>query len=298
MRIAEAFPREVREIETVWIEMPDGCRLAARIWLPDDAEQSPVPAILEHLPYRRRDYTRLRGDEMHRYFAGHGYAGVRVDIRGSGDSDGILEDEYLQQELDDAVAVIDWLAKQSWCTGLVGMTGISWGGFNALQVAALGPPPLKAIITACSTDDRYADDIHYMGGCLITENLEWASTMFGFNSRPPDPEVVGERWREVWLERLERAEPWIVEWLAHQRRDELWKHGSVCEDFAAITCAVYAVGGWADGYSNAIPRLLAGLSCPRKGLIGPWSHAWPNGAKPGPTIGAAQRNGQPHCRPG
>jgi putative CocE/NonD family hydrolase len=288
VRIAEAFPREVREIETVWIEMPDGCRLAARIWLPDDAEQSPVPAILEHLPYRRRDYTRLRGDEMHRYFAGHGYAGVRVDIRGSGDSDGILEDEYLQQELDDAVAVIDWLAKQSWCTGLVGMTGISWGGFNALQVAALGPPPLKAIITACSTDDRYADDIHYMGGCLITENLEWASTMFGFNSRPPDPEVVGERWREVWLERLERAEPWIVEWLAHQRRDELWKHGSVCEDFAAITCAVYAVGGWADGYSNAIPRLLAGLSCPRKGLIGPWSHAWPNGAKPGPTIGYLQ----------
>ncbi|MDX1576197.1 MAG: CocE/NonD family hydrolase, partial [Kiloniellales bacterium] len=189
MRIREDLPRAVREIETAWIEMPDGCRLAARLWLPEDAEQSPVPAILEHLPYRRRDYTRLRGDEMHRYFAGHGYAGVRVDIRGSGDSDGILEDEYLQQELDDAVAVIDWLAWQPWCSGLVGMTGISWGGFNALQVAALRPPPLKAVITACSTDDRYADDVHYMGGCLITENLEWASTMFGFNARPPDPEV-------------------------------------------------------------------------------------------------------------
>ena len=268
--------------------MPDDCRLAARIWLPEDAEQSPVPAILEHLPYRRRDFTRLRGDETHRYFAGHGYAGVRVDMRGSGDSDGVLEDEYLQQELDDAVAVIEWLAKQSWCTGLVGMTGISWGGFNALQVAALRPPPLKAIITACSTDDRYADDIHYMGGCLITENLEWASTMFGFNSRPPDPEVVGERWREIWLERLERAEPWILDWLAHQRRDELWKHGSVCENYRAIDCAVYAVGGWADGYSNAIPRLLAGLSCPRKGLIGPWSHNWPNSARPGPAIGYLQ----------
>ena len=282
------FPRTVREIETVWIEMPDGCRLAARIWLPEDAEQSPVPAILEHLPYRRRDFTRLRGDETHRYIAGHGYAGVRVDIRGSGDSEGILEDEYLQQELDDAVAVIDWLAKQSWCTGLVGMTGISWGGFNALQVAALRPPPLKAIITACSTDDRYADDIHYMGGCLITENLEWGSTMFGFNSRPPDPEVVGERWRDMWLERLECNEPWILEWLAHQRRDELWQHGSVCQDYGAIDCAVYAVGGWADGYSNAIPRLLAGLTCPRKGLIGPWSHNWPNSAKPGPAIGYLQ----------
>ncbi len=288
MRIVDEFPRKVREIETAWIEMPDGCRLAARIWLPEDAEQAPVPAILEHLPYRRRDYTRLRGDSMHRYFAGHGYAGVRVDMRGSGDSDGILEDEYLQQELDDAVAVIDWLSRQAWCTGLVGMTGISWGGFNGLQVAALRPPALKAIITACSTDDRYADDIHYMGGCLISENLDWASTMFGFNSRPPDPEVVGERWREMWLERLEQNAPWIFKWLSHQRRDEQWKHGSVCENFSDIECAVYAVGGWADGYSNAIPRLLAGLSCPRKGLIGPWSHAWPNASVPGPAIGYLQ----------
>ena len=288
MRYVEEFPRKVREIETAWIEMPDGCRLAARIWLPEDAEANPVPAILEHLPYRRRDYTRVRNDSMHRYFAGHGYACVRTDIRGSGDSDAILDDEYLQQELDDGVSVIAWIAAQPWCSGSVGMTGISWGGFNSLQVAALRPPALKAIITACSTDDRYADDVHYMGGCLITENLEWASTMFGFNSRPPDPEVVGERWRDMWIERLERGDPWILSWLSHQRRDGFWRHGSVCEDYAAIDCAVYAVGGWADGYSNAIPRLLAGLSCPRKGLIGPWSHAWPHQGAPGPAIGYLQ----------
>ena len=288
MRNVRDYPRKVREIETAWIEMPDGCRLAARIWLPEDAEEVPVPAVLEHLPYRRRDFTRLRGDAEHAYIAGYGHAGVRVDIRGSGDSDGILEDEYLQQELDDAVEVIAWLAAQPWCNGSVGMTGISWGGFNALQVAALRPPALKAIITACSTDDRYADDIHYMGGCLITENLDWASTMFGFNSRPPDPEVVGERWREMWMARLDKQDPWIMEWLSHQRRDEKWKHGSVREDYADIRCAVYAVGGWADAYSNAIPRLLAGLACPRKGLIGPWSHAWPYAAKPGPAIGYLQ----------
>ncbi len=288
MRNVRDYPRKVREIETAWIEMSDGCRLAARIWLPEDAEEVPVPAVLEHLPYRRRDFTRLRGDAEHAYIAGYGHTGVRVDIRGSGDSDGILEDEYLQQELDDAVEVIAWLAAQPWCNGSVGMTGISWGGFNALQVAALRPPVLKAIITTCSTDDRYADDIHYMGGCLITENLDWASTMFGFNSRPPDPEVVGERWREMWMERLDRQDPWIFEWLSHQRRDAKWKHGSVCEDYADIQCAVYAVGGWADGYSNAIPRLLAGLTCPRKGLIGPWSHAWPYAAKPGPAIGYLQ----------
>ena len=154
------------------------------------------------------------------------------------------------------------------------MTGISWGGFNALQVAALRPPALKAIITACSTDDRYADDLHYMGGCLITENMSWASTMFGFNSRPPDPAVVGGRWREMWMERLRHGDPWILRWLAHAHRDAQWKHGSVCEDFSArSSAAVYAVGGWADGYSNAIPRLLEAFRARAACLIGPWPHA-------------------------
>ena len=288
MTYIEEFPRRVQEIETLWIPLSDGCRLAARLWLPEDAESDPVPAILEYIPYRRRDFTAIRDATKHAYYAGHGYAGVRVDMRGTGDSDGLMLDEYTQQELDDAVEVIAWLAAQPWCSGTVGMTGISWGGFNALQVAALRPPALKAIITACSTDDRYADDIHYMGGCLITENMSWASTMFAFNSRPPDPSVVGERWREMWMERLAHGDPWIIPWLEHAHRDAQWKHGSVCEDFSAIECAVYAVGGWADGYSNAIPRLLEGLSCPRRGLVGPWPHAWPNACVPGPCIGFEQ----------
>ncbi|MEA2778735.1 MAG: uncharacterized protein QOK29_279 [Rhodospirillaceae bacterium] len=280
--------RAVNMLDPVWITLADGCRLAARIWLPTDAEATPVPAILEYIPYRRRDFTAIGNSKFHRYFAEHGYAVVQVDIRGSGDSDGIMADEYLQQELDDGVEIIAWMARQPWCTGNVGMMGISWGGFNALQVAALRPPALKAIITACSTDDRYADDVHYMGGCLLTDNLMWGATMFAFNSRSPDPAVVGKRWREMWLERLERNDPWIISWLSHQHRDQFWKHGSVCEDFSAITCAVFAVGGWADGYSSAIPRLLEGLSCPRKGLVGPWAHAYPHAGRPGPAIGFLQ----------
>lgn len=274
----------VRRIETAWIPARDGCRLAARLWIPANAERSPVPAILEYVPYRRRDYTRLRDDGTHGFWARHGYACARVDLRGSGDSEGFLEDEYLQQELEDGVDIIAWLASQEWCSGSVGMTGISWGGFNGLQIAALRPPALKAVITACSTDDRYADDIHYMGGCLITDNLAWASTMLAFNSRPPDPEVVGDGWREIWLERLDRLAPWALRWLRHQRRDRQWIHGSVCEDWSRIQAAVYAVGGWADGYSNAIPRLLSGLQSPCKGLIGPWPHAWPHLASPGPRM--------------
>ena len=210
-------------------------------------------------------------------------------MRGSGESDGVLLDEYSPLEQADAVEVIAWLAAQPWCTGAVGMFGISWGGFNALQVAAHRPPALKAIITVCSTDDRYADDIHYVGGCVLgAYMLSWGSTMLALNARPPDPAVVGERWRDMWLERLEGSPPFVDTWLSHQRRDAYWKQGSVCEDYSAIECAVYAVGGWADAYTNAVLRLLAGLPGPKKGLIGPWAHQYPHDGVPGPAIGFLQ----------
>jgi putative CocE/NonD family hydrolase len=289
VRVKSEFPQRIREIENTWIVLSDGTRLAARIWLPVDAEERPVPALLEYLPYRKDDLTAERDALHHPYFAGHGYACIRVDMRGSGDSDGILYDEYLPQEQDDALEVLQWIASQPWCTGSVGMIGLSWGGFNGLQVAARRPPELKAVISLCSTDDRYADDVHYMGGCVLAfDMLPWASTMLARNALPPLPSVVGDRWRSIWLERLEKTPPYIEAWLSHQRRDAYWKHGSVCEDYRAITCPVYLVGGWADAYSNAIPRLLAGLSCPRKGLIGPWAHAYPYFGKPGPAIGFLQ----------
>ena len=205
--IVSEFPRDVEEIENTWIPLGDGCRLAARIWLPVDAAANPVPAVLEYLPYRKRDGTAARDQEMHPYVAGHGYACLRVDMRGSGDSDGILRDEYLAQEQDDALEVIAWIAAQPWCTGKVGMIGISWGGFNGLQVAARRPAALAAVITLCSTDDRYADDIHYVGGALLWNNLTWGSTMFAHVTRPPDPAISGERWRDMWLQRLSEAVP-------------------------------------------------------------------------------------------
>ena len=270
--------------EHVWIPMADGCRLSAKIWLPEGAAHAPVPAILEYIPYRKRDYKAVRDHMIHSHFARHGYGGVRVDLRGSGDSEGILRDEYLPQEQEDGLEVLRWIAAQPWCTGAVGMIGISWGGFNGLQLAALQPPELKAVITVCSSDDRYADDVHYMGGCLLTDNLSWASTMFAYNSCPPDPAVVGERWREMWLERLAGSGLWIKNWLEHQRRDPFWRHASVCEDFSAIQCPVMAVSGWADGYSNTVFRLMESLPGARRGLIGPWGHKYPHLGGPGPTI--------------
>src|SRR6266545_2737816 len=289
MRIKTDFPRPLREAEDTWIPLGDGCRLSARVWRPQDSDENPVQVLLEYLPYRKDDATALRDSVHHPYFAGHGYASVRVDMRGSGASDGSLEDEYLVQEQDDALEVLAWLAAQPWCTGDAGMIGLSWGGFNALQVAARHPPDLKAIVTLCSTDDRYADDVHYMGGCVLADfMLPWAASMLVLNARPPDPAVAGERWREQWVERMERVPPFIEAWLSHQRRDPYWEHGSVSEDYASIACPVYAVGGWADAYRTAVLRLLAGLPGPRKGLIGPWAHLYPEQAVPGPAIGFLQ----------
>ena len=288
MRVVRSFPHQVEEVENLWIPVAGGARLAARLWRPAAAARQPVPALVEYLPYRKRDGTRWRDEPMHRYFAGHGYAALRIDLRGTGDSDGVLADEYSEQELADAEAALAWVAGQEWCDGSVGMMGISWGGINALQVAARRPPALKAVISACSTDDRYADDAHFMGGCLLNENLIWGSVLFTYASQPPDPEIVGPRWRRMWQERLEALPCYPEIWLGHQRRDAYWRRGSVAEDYARIQVPVYAVGGWADGYTNAVPRLLAGLTAPRKGLVGPWAHVYPHEGVPGPAIGFLQ----------
>jgi len=290
MKTITSFPEKVRVRNHIWIPLSDGTRLAAKTWIPVSAETKPVPAILEFIPYRKRDFEAVNDAITHGYFAGHGYACLRVDLRGAGDSEGVLRDEYLQQELDDGREVLAWIANQPWCNGSIGMMGISWGGFNSLQIAALQPPELKAIITVCSTDDRYADDVHYMGGCLLGDNLSWASTMFAYNSCPPDPALVGDDWKKMWFDRLEGSGLWLKTWLEHQYRDDYWKHGSVCEDFSQIQCPVMAVSGWADGYTNAVFRLLSGLDVPRKGLIGPWSHKYPHFGIPGPAIGFLQES--------
>ncbi|MBI1417871.1 MAG: CocE/NonD family hydrolase [Limimaricola sp.] len=280
------FPNKVKVIENIFIPLADGTRLAAKVWMPDAPGR--FPAILEYLPYRKRDGTRTRDQGMHAYLAGHGYVCVRLDIRGSGDSDGLIDDEYTVQEQLDGVEAIAWIAAQDWCDGQVAMIGISWGGFNGLQIAARQPPALKTIITVGSTDDRYATDIHWVGGCLSKDNFDWAATMMAHNDLPPDPAIVGERWREMWQARMEHQYPWIIHWMRHQRRDDYWKQGSVCEDFSKITIPVYAVSGWADNYSESVPRLLAGLSGPRLGLVGPWAHSFPYDAAVKPDIGWLQ----------
>lgn len=286
-KIVTRFPFQVTAEENIWVPLSDGTMLSARLWLPETDGQ-PTPAILEYIPYRKRDGTRGRDEPMHGYFAGHGYAVIRVDMRGSGESGGLLRDEYLKQEQDDALEVIDWISRQRWCDGNVGMMGKSWGGFNSLQVAARRPAALRAVITVGFTDDRYNEDIHYKGGCLLNDNFWWGSIMLAYMCRPLDPVIAGERWREDWLRRLNEVPLWPALWLEHQTQDDYWKHGSVCEDYAAIQAPVLAIDGWADAYSNTVLSLMAGLNVPRKGIIGPWAHVYAHDGVPGPAMGFLQ----------
>ncbi len=281
---------KVDVIEHVWVTMSDGVRLSAKLWLPRPKSAGErFGCVLEAIPYRKDDVSLWDDSVRMAYVAGCGFACVRLDLRGSGDSEGALSDEYSVREQLDICEAIEWISQRGWCNGNVGMTGISWSGFNSLQVAQHRPAALKAIITVCSTDDRYDNDVHYMGGSLLGFYMNWwGSIMHEFNLRPADPAIVGDAWRPMQVERMNNNPYLSSIWLAHQPRDAYWKPGSVCEDYANIECAVLAVGGWTDGYTDAIVRLVDNCPGVCKGLIGPWGHTWPERGIPGPAIGFLQ----------
>jgi len=278
----------VKNIEHCWIQVSDGTLLSARILMPCGAMESPVPAVLEYMPYRKRDHGRNRDEMMHGYFANHGYACVRVDTRGSGESEGVLTDEFTLQQTDDGVDIVNWIAEQPWCTGAVGMIGRSWSGFSALEVAARAPVPLKAIIPVCASLDRYRHGLHYAGGCFLTDNLHWTTTMLMLNMRPPDDTLVGAKAAAMWHDRLVGNVPWIGNWLKHQVDDEYYKEGSTVLDIEKFRCAVYYVGGWCDHFASAAVDGALKFKVPFRALIGPWAHHFGHDGEPGPRIGWLQ----------
>jgi predicted acyl esterase len=265
-----------------WIAMPDGVGLAARLFLP---EHLPAPVVMEALPYRMDDLTASYASEYERICEEGGFAVCRIDLRGTGSSEGIALDEYDAQEQADLVEAIAWLATQEWSTGGVGMYGTSWGGFNSIQVAMEQPPALQAIVPIYASDDRYTDDVHYMGGALKALDLvDWELYMAASNVLPPTPAVFGESWREEWIRRIEGTEPWLLRWLEEQSDGPYWRHGSLRPDYARIECATMLVAGWADGYTNIALRAFEAMTCPRRVLIGPWSHMSTAMSIPGPHI--------------
>src|SRR5262245_1474595 len=272
--------------EDVFIAMRDGVRLAATLYLPSEPE--PWPALIEALPYRKDDLTAHYRPEYHRFADEFGYVVCRVDVRGTGSSEGTSTGEYTREELEDLAEVTGWLAGRPWSNGNVGMYGTSWSGFNALQTAMLRPPALKAICSIFASDDRYADDVHFFGGALKQLDIvDYPTVMAAANVLPPVPRVFGQGWREAWDRRLETYSPWLLDWLEHQTYDAFWKHGSLREDYGSIEAPTMLVTGWADGYTNIALRGMRELRCPRRLIAGPWAHTDVETSTPGPTIDLA-----------
>jgi putative CocE/NonD family hydrolase len=266
----------------------DGVELSANLWLPIPAPDDPgarVPAILEMIPYGKDNWRRATDMTRGAWFAARGYAFCRLDVRGTGSSGGVALDEYTADETRDGYDAVEWLAAQPWSSGAVGMWGISYGGFTAIQVAALRPPHLRAIVPIMATDDRYLDDVHYRGGCVtVSELSQYAVSQVAMNAMPPEASFRGTGWRDEWLARLEATPPWLFAWLRHQTDGPYWRQGSLAPTYDAIDAAIFNVGGWLDSYVDPAFRMQARCTAASHTLVGPWVHAWPHASMPGPNV--------------
>jgi len=259
--------------------MKDGVRLAANLFMPEGAKpEDRFPALLEYLPYRKDDWTAERDYPICAYFARRGYVSARVDIRGTGQSEGQTpEREYSAQEQEDGLEVIAWLARQSWSNGSVGMLGISWSGFNSLQLAMRHPPALKAIVAFCATEELFKEDIHYIDGMMHADEFELSMDLQSALTPAPDF-PLDERALQL---RFDNPH-WFLLYLRHQRDGVFWKTPVAPLD--AVQIPIFLVGGFLDGYRDSIPRMLEHVRAPVKAIIGPWNHTFPHDAVPGPAI--------------
>jgi putative CocE/NonD family hydrolase len=280
------------EVEARWdvrIPVRDGLGLSANLWLPVPSSGRPderFPVILEMIPYGKDNWRRNSDTARGEWLAARGFALCRLDVRGTGSSPGVALDEYTEAETHDGYDAVEWLAAQAWCTGNVGMWGISYGGFTAIQVAKLRPPHLRAILPMYATDDRYRDDVHIRGGCVTaSEKCQYAVSQLGMNAMPPHPPFAGEGWREAWRARLDATPPWLMAWVREQTDGPYWRRGSLAPEYEALECAVFQVAGWTDAYPDAAFRMQE--RCIRaqiRTLAGNWVHSYPDDAYPGPNL--------------
>ncbi|NNF33969.1 MAG: CocE/NonD family hydrolase [Saprospiraceae bacterium] len=267
-------------LKEVWIPMPDGTRLAADLYLPvtDDSNET-FPVLLEYLPYRKDEHRKLRYP-VFSYFVKRGYVVARVDIRGTGRSEGeLIEYEYTDQEQEDGEEVIQWLSEQDFSTGSVGMFGISWGGFNAIHLAMRQPPALKAILSMMATDDIYEDDVHFIDGMMHVDAYEIGRDLKNVIPGAPDFIVDDEYFEEKF-----DTEPWLLKYKRQQRDGLFWDRASLNADYSKLKTPILMISGYYDGYRDSSPRILQHVNAPKKAIIGPWNHTFPHMATPPPSI--------------
>jgi putative CocE/NonD family hydrolase len=278
--VEASAPNYEINLQEAWIELPDGVRLAANLFVPTGGEEGErFPVLLQYLPYRKTE-SRSRDHALYSYFVRRGYVVARVDMRGTGNSEGrLIAYEYTDQENDDGEVVIDWLSKQPFSNGNVGMFGISWGGFNSIHLAMRNPPALKAIIAVCATDDLYQDDVHFMDGIIHVDSWEMRQDLD--NARPGAPDYVID---EEYFQNRFDTEPWMMTYKRQQRYGPFWQRTTLKERYDAIRVPTFVIGGWYDGYRDSLPRMLEHLEAPVKAMIGPWSHSFPHNASPKPRM--------------
>ncbi|HET7292633.1 MAG TPA: CocE/NonD family hydrolase [Vicinamibacteria bacterium] len=267
-------------MQEAWIPMRDGVRLAADLHVPKPRRSGErFPVLLEYLPYRKAE-SRSRSHALYSYFVQRGYAVARVDIRGTGNSEGrLIPYEYSEIEQADGEVVIDWLSKQPFSSGKVGMFGISWGGFNSIHMAMRNPPALKAIIAVDATDDLYQDDVHFMDGMMHVDSWEMGQDLRNLMPGAPDYTID-----DKYFENRFDTPPWMLTYKRQQRDGPFWKRTALKERYDSIRIPTFMIGGWYDGYRDSIPRMLQHLKAPTKAILGPWHHAYPNNAYPKPQM--------------
>ena len=271
-------------MENAWIPMKDGVRLSVTLYMPDGGKAGEkFPAVLEYHPYRKDDATASRDYPIYSYFVRRGYACARVDIRGFGASEGVPTDrEYSEQEQLDGLQIISWLAHQPWSNGNVGMMGISWSGFNSLQMAMRHAPELKAIIAVAATAELFHDDVHYMDGMAHIDefelNMDMAPGMTGAPDYTLDEKVLGPRFD---------APPWSLLYLKHQHDGPFWR--SPVRPYSEIKIPCFVIGGLLDGYRDSVTDMLQQTKAPLKAIVGPWNHTFPHDAVPAPKSSGAMR---------
>lgn len=275
---------------TTRAKMRDGVEIGMVIARPDAPGR--FPAIMSYNPYRT--LTAVKDDNSdtaynHRWdgpswFAERGYAVIYFDVRGTGNSGGTTQHIYSPDEQEDAYEMVEWAARQEWCDGNVGMWGMSYGGVVQWQVGVQNPPHLKALVVGSSNDTVY-DDWVYPGGSLRPYMFDTFSPLMNANNfAPPDPEVVGDRWGELWQERLEKNVPWGIGWVEHALDDEYYQAQSLQPDYSRVKVPTMLWSGWADCYPTQILRAFSKINVPKKVFLGPWNHDWPEMAIPGPRI--------------
>ncbi|MGP2492170.1 CocE/NonD family hydrolase [Mesorhizobium sp. PUT5] len=266
-------------LENGTLEMKDGVRLAVTYYRPVAKEPGETfPVIMEMLPYRKDDFFTLGDYEYGSYFARRGYVVARVDVRGTGGSEGgIPESEYSEAEISDAQELIAQLSKKSWSNGNVGMYGLSWSAFNSLMTAHRKPPALKAIIAAHGSTDLFYNDVHYIDGALHIDS--YAHQIDTDNSMPQSPDY---RIDEDYFQNRFDREPWIFTWLRQQKDGDFWRKESVTFK-APLEVPAYLIGGLLDGYRDFVMDVGRTAKAPVIAEIGPWNHAWPEYGVPGPN---------------